>query len=89
MSFGGVQERVAKATGVDPIVDLRDPKGKPPPPPGSASSPASITAVNVTKAREDLKLRLRRAASRGGSNITGVGLLNSTLNIQQQTLGKG
>lgn len=42
---------------------LPEPAPRPQPQPGE------------TKAREDLKLRLRKASSRRQSNITGVGLL--------------
>jgi len=51
----------------------------------SAPRPSTINQLNVTKAREDLRLRLRRASSRAGSNITGVGLLGSA-NTSNQAL---
>ncbi len=54
--------------------------------PVSAPKPARVNEISVTKAREDLRLRLRRASSRSGSNITGTGLLSSTLDIRKPVL---
>jgi hypothetical protein len=55
---------------------------------GGATTPSvsTVNQLSVTKAREDLRLRLRRASSRAGSNITGAGLLKSTLDISQPSL---
>ena len=52
----------------------------------SAPKPARVNEISVTKAREDLRLRLRRASARSGSNITGTGLLSSILDIRKSAL---
>jgi hypothetical protein len=59
----------------------KKPRPQPLPPPAPR-----VMDPTVEKAKKDLKLRLKSAASRASSNVTGVGFLIPEQNISQPML---